>query len=213
MTAEQKNNYNMFLTTQHLLDNKTDTWSYIPRVVTYKNNLDELIARIEDKLETTGADKKVTERKDQLKKLLAIKLSAVSGALQAHGHETNDLDLVNKVSASKSDVERLRDSDVATFANNLLGDARNYPEQMPEFGITQAYIYEVQTSVDEFKSLVGEPRNILSQQYASLGTIDALIKECRDMLKNKLDNAMLFFSHTQPEFYEGYLRARTVVDR
>jgi hypothetical protein len=46
----------------------------------------------------------------------------------------------------------------------------------------------------------------------ALSTIDNLVDEGNTLLKVKVDKLMLMFRDSKPEFYDGYSRARTIVD-
>ena len=66
--------------------------------------------------------------------------------------------------------------------------------------------------MEEYKQLIGKPRSILNTKYVALDTIDQLFDEGNALLKDKMDNMMLIFRERNPEFYNGYKRARTIVD-
>lgn len=55
MNNSQDKDYRMFIASQTYLDNFTQTWNTIPRIVNYKNDFDELIMRITEKDEATGS--------------------------------------------------------------------------------------------------------------------------------------------------------------
>jgi len=55
-------------------------------------------------------------------------------------------------------------------------------------------------------------KNILNNKYVALDAIDQLFDECNALLKNRMDNIMLMFRESNPDFYNGYERARTIVD-
>jgi len=53
---------------------------------------------------------------------------------------------------------------------------------------------------------------IRNQAFAAMSKLDELFDATNDLLNNKMDKLMLRFSETNPEFYEEYQRARTIVD-
>lgn len=63
MNKEQSILFKMFVGTQDYLDANTTVWTSVPRIVTYKNLLDELIARIVEKNQESISVLPVTERK------------------------------------------------------------------------------------------------------------------------------------------------------
>ncbi len=202
----------MYLSTQAFLDTNASIWSGIPRVVNFKNLLDEIISRIHAKTETTKLDVGVTQKKDQLKDVIANKTSMLSGILQIIAAEQNDMDLVKAIKVCKSDILRLKESDVDATVNNITTKATENIELLADFGVTQDIITELNASVEDFNVLIGKPRTILSQKYAALNNIEELFAEGNDVLKLKMDNAMAIFRDLQSEFYTGYQSARTIID-
>jgi len=78
--------------------------------------------------------------------------------------------------------------------------------------LTDEMIVEAETTLDDFKALIGQPRHIRNQAYAAMTVLEELIDTTNALLKEKLDKLMIRFSVTDPEFYDVYLRARTIVD-
>jgi hypothetical protein len=212
MNKEQTNQFRMFLTTQSYLDANVTLWSGIPRVVSYKNMLDEIIARIQAKNESTQQGVGVTQQKEQLREAIGIKASMLSGVLQVIATEQNNTDLAIAVKMTQSDIARFRESELGAAVKNIISKANENLETLAEFGITQDVITELSTSVDDFNVLIGQPRTILSQKYAALKNIEELFDEGNSLLKLQIDNSMLLFRISQTEFYKGYQNARTIID-
>ncbi len=212
MNKIQSNQFRMFLTTQSYLDNNASVWGTIPRVVNYKNMLDEIISRIHSKTESSVLDVGVSQKKDQLKDVIANKVSMLSGILQIIAAEQNDMDLVKAIKVNKSDITRLKESDVDAIVKNVTTKAAGKVELLADFGVTQDVITELNTSVDDFNVLIGKPRTILSQKFAALSNIEELFEEGNHILKLKMDHTVAIFKELQSEFYVGYQSARTIID-
>ena len=78
--------------------------------------------------------------------------------------------------------------------------------------ITEEMITEVETSLDDFKAMIGLPRTIRNQAFAAMNVLEELFDTTNDLLKNKLDKLMIRFEYTNLEFYSEYQRAQTIVD-
>ncbi|MFW6369785.1 MAG: hypothetical protein ACOC10_01110 [Bacteroidota bacterium] len=213
MKNQHSNHFRMFMSVQDYLDNRNAVWSTIPKINAYKNDFDELIARIAEKNEEARSTVSATERKDQLKEMVALKLAGLSGVLQAFANDIGNLDMAKAVKQTKSGLVKEKDQDVEGIANSLLKTAGDHLNDLADYGITENKLTEISTSVADFTALVGKPRSILNQKYVTLDTIEQLFDECNGLLRNKMDNIMLMFQETNAEFYDGYLRARTIVDR
>ncbi|TLX70448.1 hypothetical protein E9993_22285 [Labilibacter sediminis] len=211
MNKNQSNIYRMFLSTQSYLDNNNGIWNGIPRLVTYKNDLDEVISRIHEKIQETKLDVGVTQKKDNLKDVIANKGSMLAGVIHVFALEQGNIDLANSVKLTRSDINRLKETDVYPTVKNVTSKASEHIEPLGEFGLTQELVTEVQTSIEDFNALIGKPRTILSQKYATLGSIEDLFTEGNQILKPKMDNMMTIFRDNEAEFYSGYLSARTII--
>ena len=213
MNKDQLNRYGMLKSTQDYLDSKTAIWSVIPKIVAYKNELDEIITTTGEKSEEARAGTSTRERKDQVKEHIALKVSTLTGTLQAFGHEKGMPDLASKASVSKSDVLKYTDAELDSHVKALISLAQENLAGLADYGVSEALITEILSSVDEFNGLIGKPRAIRSSKFTANHTASQLVDEGVDLLNNKVDKLMLMFRESQPEFYEGYLRARTIVDR
>jgi len=211
MNKEQSNHFKMFVATQSLLDNNSPVWQGIPRAVNYKNEMDELISRISEKAQQSNLNVTVTHQKEDLKEIIASKVSALSSVLQVIALEKQNKDLANFVKLSKSDVIRMRETDIDSSTRKICDAAKKELPTLAEFGIPEQNITEILTSLEEYNALIGKPRTILSQKYATLGTIEELFAKTNELLKLKMDALMLIFRDTQPEFYNGYVSTRSII--
>ncbi len=213
MTKKQSNDYRMFVNTQQYMDLHTFVWNVIAKIVLYKIDLDELISRISAKSEDADGLESVTERKDTLKGMVEIKISGLSGMLQSYAYDVGKVDFAKTIKATKSDLGDMKEGDLLIFSKMVLKKATKKVGELADFGIGSEMLTEMQTTVDEFGALVGQPRTILNTKFIALETIEELFAECRILLNKKMDNNMLMFRESNPEYHSGYVRARTIVDR
>ena len=212
MNKVQTNQFRMFLNTQDMLDANTTIWNGTPIIVSTKNQYDELIQRVVEKNEKTNPNSKgVTRNKDQALLNLTEKVVSLSGILQAYAAFNNDIVLAGKVKFVKSDLIRARETDIEGLINPFIDIAREKIGDLADFSVTEEGIVELETSLDDFKVLIGQPRTIRNQAFAAMTAVDELFDETNDLLKAKLDKLMIRFEFTNPEFYDGYKRARTIV--
>lgn len=207
------NYFNMFLNTQDYLDEKSATWSTIPRIVSYKNDFDALLLRIMEMQKKAQGNVAVTERKNQLKRVIAIKTAIVAGALQAYAYETGNMDLVHKTKIAPSSIEKMKEVEVDALVHAILTQVQIYLAELADYGVTDALVTEISTTLDDFNALIGKPRALLNTKYVALSTLDQLFDEANGLLNNKMDKLMLMFKDSGTDFYEGYERSRVIVDR
>jgi hypothetical protein len=213
MNKTQTNHYRMLLGLQGFLNENSPVWSTIPRIVTYKNDLDEIILHLGEKTGQSKEGVSVTGKKEKLKQQTAEKVSVVSGILTAFAHEQDDMDMATKVKLSKSEILKMREVDIDAYIKSIISIAKENLLELADFGLSEALLTEIESLVDEFNGLIGKPRTLLNKKYQSLGEVEQLINEGNQLLKNKLDKLMLMFRESNPTYYDGYQRARVIVDR
>lgn len=213
MNKTQTNQFRMYLATQETLDSNSALWNMIPMLLTWKNNFDELIQRIADVNEKTVSNSKaVTANKAIALKNLAEKAVTVSGVLQAFAAVTGNTKLAGEIKLVKSDIERARETDVEALIAPVIKQARKELANLADYGLAEDMVVELETSLDDFLTLIGQPRIVRNQAYAAMTLMDELFDAANDVVKNKLDKLMIRFKYTHTEFYSEYERARTIVD-
>ena len=169
MNKVQTNQFRMFLNTQDMLDANTTIWNGTPIIVSTKNQYDELIQRVVEKNEKTNPNSKgVTRNKDQALLNLTEKVVSLSGILQAYAAFNNDIVLAGKVKFVKSDLIRARETDIEGLINPFIDIAREKIGDLADFSVTEEGIVELETSLDDFKVLIGQPRTIRNQAFAAM---------------------------------------------
>lgn len=212
MTKKQSNEFRMFMTTQLFLDGTTSVWSVIPKNILYKHDVDEIIGLIGEKSEEAKNIISVAGRKNKLEDLIELKVSSLSGPFQAYADDTDSLDLAKVIKASKSSLKQMKEEDLVVFSNMIVSKATEKLTELTDYGVTPESLTEIKAIVDEFAPLIGKPRNIQNTKFVALGSIEELFTAGKQILKNKMDRVMLNFRESNPEFHNGYERARTIVD-
>ena len=159
----------MFLNTQETLDANTAIWSGTPIHVSIKNDFDELIQRINVQNEKTQSNSKaVTANKAIALQNLTGKTVSISGILQAYAALTGNTILSGKVALNKSDIERARETDVEALITPVIDEARKELTNLADYALTEDTIVDLETSLDDFKALIGQPRTIRNQAFAAM---------------------------------------------
>ena len=213
MNKVQTNQFRMFTNTRATLDANSLLWSGIPVMVTSKNELDEVYQRIEEVNEKTVVrSKSVTADKAMVLNNLIEKVLVLSGVMQAYAAFTDNTVLADKVKLVKSDITKVKETDVEAIITPVLTEARKEIDNLTDYGISEALITEAETSLDDYKVLIGQPRTIRNKAFAAMNLLDELFDAANAIIKNKLDKLMIRFKYTHTEFYSEYERARTIVD-
>lgn len=213
MNKNERMYTDMFVQSKRYMDTYPDKWSGIPAIVRYKNTLDENIqAIIEKDLAAGGQTRGVTLSKGDLKNLLALKAGILCGAMFAYANETKNQELTSLSGHSPTALYKLPDREFAQQLKAIVNLATEHLDALADQAVTQDQITEVSTSLDDFHEMIGMPRSIILQVSTASKAVEQLVRETADMLNEQMDPMMLRFRLTDPGFYEGYQRARTLID-
>lgn len=213
MTNELINRYQMLLSTQNYLNSNNATWSAIPIINSFKTNLDDLVLSIKEKMKATGdSTKGLTASKNELKEQIAVKTAILSGALSAYATVSDNPELLQNGYFSKSEIAKLRDAELPERISYLTGLLSPHLADLADYGVTEAQVTDLTTSTDDFREMIGQPRLKQSQANLAKKAIEELVSNAGDILNSQLDKVMLQFQFSNPEFYDGYKKARVIVD-
>jgi hypothetical protein len=213
MDKETMNKYQMARSTQNYLDTNNATWSAIPIANTFKTELDDQLLGVGEQLKGTGVSTKgITIGKNDLKKQISIKTVVLSGALSAYATASKNPDLLSNGSFAKSDVTSMRDIELPGRLTGFTDLLTAHLKPLVPYGVSRPQVTDLLTSVDDFREQVGQPRLIQSKANVAKKAAETLVENALEILNDKMDNVMLQFKFSNPSFYEGYKRARVIVD-
>lgn len=213
MNAQQNKHMRMFTNTQQALENNSDKWNGIPIMVANKNELDELLQRIiRVNKETKPISKAVTNDKKMERLALTEKTLGIAGILQAYASINSNNQLAEIADITKSSLLTCRETEVETTINPIVDEARRLLPLLVDYTLTEEMVLEVETSLDDYKVLIGQPRTIRNKAFTAITALEDLFNKTNEILKNRIDKLMIRFKMTDPEFYETYTRARVIID-
>lgn len=213
MNNRQSNHFNMFLQVQRFLDQSSAAWSKVRVVGRYKNELDASLQQIrEQHRQTDAVTTGISADKSQLKDSIATRAAVVAGALYAYAAGRDDNTLLATMDWSASRLYKAKDTDFPRQVTGITAEASARLDELADYGVLQEQLTDIESSLDDFRELIGMPRLIRSQAGSAKTNLASLIDGVNAMLKEQLDKVMMQFRLTDATFYEGYQRARVIVD-
>lgn len=213
MNQNESKYYNMYVQVQRQMDAGIDKWTGVPAIVRQKNALDENIQLIKEKDQAqSGETMGVTATKNDLKYQVAQKAAIICGGLYAYASETGNLELEQASNYTANGLQRLSDNAFAQKVDAIMTLATEHMDDLADMGVTEDQITEVKTSLDDFREKIGMPRTLTINRSTASLELDELIKETTAILNNRLDRLMVRYKLTDIAFYEGYERARMLLD-
>ncbi|MEO1254176.1 MAG: hypothetical protein AAFY41_04690 [Bacteroidota bacterium] len=213
MTDAQINRAEMFDSVQTYLDTYTATWSSIPKIVEFKNELDALLTQLDEYQDAQNAAQVfIGKNKRAQKKLIAEKADILNDTLEAYASVEGNAALEAKATSSYSELYVLKNEEFITTIKELISLVEEHLNDLAtDYGVTEAQITELKQSFDNFQVINGQPRSYQIASAVATSSLEDVFSKTSDLLDGKLDKIMKRFKRSNAGFYQGYLSARKVV--
>jgi hypothetical protein len=196
------------------LDTNVAVWSVVPKAGEFKNEFSLVNAQIEQaQAEQLAAQVYVGKSKDELKSVIAHKADILNDSIEVFAAVAGDVELESKMAGSYSDLNRLRNVDFPPKIMEIIDAAEaNATPLQTDYNVTTEQIDDLKADIDAFLEMSGLPRAYQIASVQATKSLEQLFTEANDILVNKLDKVMKIFKRRDPNFYNGYLAAREVVN-
>ncbi len=200
--------------TLSFLDQHATVWQSIARIGEVKNQLNEVSQAIDaTAVEQQDAQVHPGKFKLELKRTLAEKADIMNDVVEVYAQMTGNQALAQAMSNNASDFYRMRYDDMMRKVKQIIDAATENKEALTaDYGLTEEQIAGIQADYDRMLELNGQPREYqIKSAVATLG-LEELFTRAAELLENQLDNLMKLFKRRDANFYNGYLKARMIVD-
>jgi hypothetical protein len=214
MNQSQMNRKHMVEATLAFLDEKAATWQSIAKIGEVKNKLNAVNLAIDGTAEEQQMAKvHVGKIKIDLKRTICEKADIMNDIVEVYAVMNGDEKLAQTMADSASDLFKLKNDDMLRRVKRIIDAAvKRQEELVAEYGLTAEQVAGLQADYDRFLELNGQPREYQIKSGVATLTLEELFTEANNLLANQLDNLMKIFKRRDPTFYNGYLKARMVVD-
>ncbi|MCG8411083.1 MAG: hypothetical protein MI739_07345 [Bacteroidales bacterium] len=172
-----------------------------------KVNVDRITA------EQALGDSKVylSEKKNEIKKILSRKLDGINDVICVYGEINNNADMAKRMDKSASKLWSMRDEEFVAEYKTIISTATKLTEQLADYGINKDVIDDAQNYGNMFIEIDNKPRLYRTESAKAIEKLNQ-IKHSYQNLLSKLDRLMKIYQNRNSEFYAGYLRSRGVVN-
>jgi hypothetical protein len=214
MTQKQDNTITMFETTLAFLDKDRDAWKNLAAFVDAVGRATEGTAQIRGRSgKQQSPTEGVTGDKAQVRDDLEEKLLVIGDAIAAFAQKTADADLAAKVEMTKSSLDGLSDSDLVQAAKRVTDAATEHLAAIADYGVIDANKKELEDAAALFANKKESTREAIIGRKVETLSLPAAIRLVRSIFRKELDKLMTGFKKPNPDFYNGYITARIIVDR
>lgn len=175
--------------------------------------LEGLIAQIEEIQQLTGEDNSGLSTSKKLQKDALVKRAfELASILFAMATRTKDLILLVKVDFPISELQSLRDGELATWCKNISELGRSNLPHIIGYGASEEKLNMLDEQIVQYKTSLPARRISVSELKAAISKLKELLKQATDLVGDQIDRMLVRFETTNPDFYNAYLNARKVVD-
>jgi len=213
MTKNQINKWRMYGVVDLALGNNSSLFEWYPELTSAHQRLKEEQAWLDQyaqvqEANTTG----LTTQKKLLKAALIIAILRFSAALRAYGTSTKNDDLKVKAHYAESNLKKTPDPILWDIGRLLFSLADTIKTELTKYFVGEKEIVEMENLLVKFKKAYPQKRVATAESKVSTSNISARIKSIDKLLKEIIDELMLPFQFSQPDFYNTYKNARIIVN-
>jgi len=160
----------------------------------------------------TNATIGVREVKDVERANVVKKAQVIASALRSLSSLQSDVKLNAQLRFSYTRLMQCNATRLQQYLDTIMDVATAHIEDLPDYGITQAKLDELQLLRNQLEQTLLTTRNAIVVRKSLTAELELLSREIDQLLKVNLDQLMLVIGADDPEFYRQYQAARLIVD-
>jgi len=188
-------------------------------IISGSTGLSESIAKLKTLIEAIwvkdnekkGATTGKVDKKRNSQSVLEKQTLHIAAALFLWGKKNNDMEIKKLAELKKSDFGKLRDADKINKAKAIYNAATG--KDLSFAKVAEADITKLNDIANEYKNDIANVSTAASKRIAAGQTLDQMLDEAVNLLKEEIDKYLIQFEDESPEFYAGYKAARVIWDK
>jgi hypothetical protein len=212
MNKIQSSKLNSLLSVQTLLGANPTIVATIVALDEAADELTDLITGINTHVKVQSSPSGAAEAKEDALIKLGDTAFEVGGGVLSFAEKTGDLTLAARVRFSRSVITAGKNNLVVARCQGIVDAATENLASLGNFGVTQAKLTTLKQRLKTYDGLRVMPRQAQGAAAAATRQLEQLFPETDRLLANRMDRLVWQFRESEPEFYEKYQVARTVVN-
>ncbi|MGQ1787799.1 MULTISPECIES: hypothetical protein [unclassified Saccharicrinis] len=136
----------------------------------------------------------------------------MAAALFVYAQINSMPDLQAKCAVTPSQLEKMPDEMLQAACLNIYREAEKLNGNLTDYGKGPEDITALKKEIDDFVNIVSAPRAAIVTRSQATTELDKLIKDCTNLLTDKIDKLMLLIQNKNLKVYNTYKAARVIVD-
>jgi len=213
MNQRSKNKLKMYQTVQTICTQNQAVWANLLAFVTVFAQFSGYLVDLEQfsynqQVSTIG----VTAHKNQLLAKTTVLAELVVNALRAYASSINDAKLTELVHISKWEFKRGGSQFQLQLLDRILEIGTLHLNALADFGIQPEHLDTLEDLRLQLGSVINSPRTSIVERKSQTTEIAHLMKAIDTLLTDQMDHLVTVLKATDPQFYQKYHNARTIVD-
>lgn len=163
---------------------------------------------IKQNLPTEGA----TMMKNKARKLVNTTTNVFLGCNRSYAKKIGDDVLYENSNLTMSEIRKIKDTEINALVKRLIAYASKNLKELASFGMTEKMIEDYGKEADGFINYLAVPQAILAERKTATKNLKKLFKQLDELFIGFLDNYMMQYIKTEPDFYSDYEHARIIYD-
>ena len=134
----------------------------------------------------------------------------VCGAGKAYASQQKNNELKTKFNFSKSSLGKGNEKDICIRCVNISKAADAILNELLAYNMSSDQIKILNKAATAYDKLISAPRQVRKADKSTNQEIEVLYHECDILLNERMDNMMLIYKNSQPDFYIEYTNARHI---
>lgn len=211
MTSLQESKLSMYQSVQLLCANNP---TITAGNAAFTEGLNELNAKISDILNFVSTDIKhtsgITNDKTVIKHNLCTVASEIAGFVFAYANVVKNEVLKQEVNYTYNELRRLREDLIIPTVKIIFNATQANLASLGSYGIDATKLQEFADAMSAYTNALPSTKMTKSEKSSVVISLNNLFKETDELLKNRLDKLLAFFTKAHPEFVNAYKSIRHV---
>jgi hypothetical protein len=188
------------------------TWQNVPAFAKAVNALETEVEQINRINPGLLADKTgVAVDKAQVKSIMIEEAIRLSGVLQAYAHSIDSRELENSATLVRHDFRTMKELDADDLALHIYQLGQKYLEDLGDFGYEQEDLDNFASYIKSFSEKIGLPRQVRTGNKEMRAAQQTSFEKADAAIQKLMDNLIDSFKKKDPEFWQAYQNARSVM--
>ena len=153
-----------------------------------------------------------TKQKKEYRKMLNTQSDVILGIVRSYAVTVNNKNVYDNANLSLSDIRRIRDSEILIKVGTITKFVSNNMDELAPYGMTDKIMLSYNAAAVGYKEFLTKPQELMAERKTATKNLVKLFDDLEMEFNNNLDNHMMQYKLSEPQFYSDYINARTIYD-